>query len=105
MMHLHVSLATALVRPVDANLAQDLARFKSGGQQVNKEIIGVDDAFAALADRDKFSVQRDDRSRPIARRIGVRETATDRSLVSYLHVTDGAGAFRQQRANPFQQLR
>ena len=42
---------------------------------------------------------------PISRRIGVRDTAANRSFVAYLHVANALRARGQQRADPLQQFR
>jgi len=87
-MHLCVSLRGLAVSLIDANLAQDFTRLKRRGQQIDKEVVSLDRAFAVLADRNHLSAESDDRGGPIAGRIGVRDAAADRAFIAHLHVAD-----------------
>src|ERR1700682_5945386 len=93
-MDLLISLAKASRRRLDSNLAQDLGWLKRGGQKINKEIVCLDNSFAAGAHGYHFGSKRDNCRGPVARRIRVRQATADRSLVSNWYVTNARRTVR-----------
>ena len=105
MVHLDVRLTCAATGFVNAQLAQNLARFERRCHEIKKKIIDVDRALAILAGHDKFGVERNYRCGPVTGRIRVGHAAADRALVADLHVANVSGALRQQRTDLLEQLR
>src|ERR1041384_463824 len=105
MRHLLISLTETSARLLDANFAQYLTRLKIRRQQTDEEVFGFDSALAVWSNKNKFSIEREHGSGPIAGRIGMRDAAANRALVANLNVADALRTLRQQRTNPFQQIR
>ena len=72
----------------NANLAENLAGVKAVVSRSTKKSSALDRSLAVRANRNHLGFERDDRRRPIAGRIGVRDAAADRSFVSHLHVAN-----------------
>ena len=105
MRHFLISLAKLSARFLDANFAQYLAGLKIGRQQIDEEVLGFHGSLTVWTNQNEIGIERENRRRPVTGRIGMRDTAANRSFVTHLNVADALRTFRQQRTNLFQQIR
>src|SRR5215210_3115869 len=88
MRHLLISLSEASARFFNANFAKYLARLKISRQQIDKEVFGFDGALTTWTNQNKIGIEHEHGSGPVTGRIGMRDTAANRSLVTYLNVAN-----------------
>src|SRR5215217_9709 len=105
MRHLLISLAEASARFFNANFPEYLARLKISRQQIDEEVLSFDGALTVWTNQNEIGIEREHGGRPVTGRIRMRDTAANRSLVTYLNIANTLCALRQQRANLLQQIR
>src|SRR6185295_4088346 len=105
MRHLLISLAEASTRLLDANFAENLAGLKIRRQQVDEEVRGFHRALAVWPNENQIGIECEHGRGPVAGRIGMRDTAANRSLVAHLNVADALRTLRQQRTDSLEKIR
>src|SRR6266404_4975138 len=91
-----IGLANASLRRRNPYLAHDLGWLERGGQHIHKEIIGVDDSLSARTGNNHVRTEGNDRRWPVTRRVGMGNAATNRPLISHLHIANVDSTIRQQ---------
>src|SRR6185503_20883266 len=99
-----IRLAKLSTRLLDANFAKYLTRLQISREQIDEEVFGFHGSFAVWTNEDHVGIECENRGRPVAGGIRVSNTAADCAFVSYLHIANALGAFRQKRTDLFQQI-
>jgi hypothetical protein len=73
-------------------------RISRRGEQVNKEVSRIHQPFATTMDEFDLCPKRQDGSRPVCRRVGMRNASPNSAAIAHLHVTNGCGSLCQEWA-------